>query len=157
MHFLLKLIIFLFFNFLALGIGGMYTAKAVTAPWYMSLNKAPWTPPGWVFGAAWTTIMIAFSFYMALILPAFDSSIFKSILIIYILQWILNVIWNPIFFKYEQTAVGLIVIIALSLVVYYLTYYAITLNNKYVLICILPYAIWMTIASSLNAYVVIKN
>lgn len=157
MHFFVKLLIFLVFNFLALGIGGMYTAKAVTAPWYMSLNKAPWTPPGWVFGAAWTIIMISFSVYMAMILPEFNSEIFKSILIIYILQWILNVVWNPVFFKYEQATIGLVLVVALSLVVYYLTYYASTLHNKYILISILPYAIWMTIATSLNAYVVIKN
>ena len=32
--------------------------------WYSNLNKAPWTPPGWVFGFAWTTIMLCFSIYL---------------------------------------------------------------------------------------------
>lgn len=60
-----KLIIFLILNFTALGLGGLFTSSAVTGDWYQALNKAPWTPPGWVFGVAWTSIMICFSIYMA--------------------------------------------------------------------------------------------
>ena len=60
-----RLIIFFLLNFGALGIGGFFTGPGVSSEWYQNLNKAPWTPPGWVFGAAWTTIMICFSIYMA--------------------------------------------------------------------------------------------
>ena len=42
--------------------------------WYINLNQAPWSPPGWVFGAAWTTIMICFSIYMAYLFKFFKDS-----------------------------------------------------------------------------------
>lgn len=60
-----KILIFLVINFTALAIGGFYTGSGVSSDWYESLNKAPWTPPGWVFGAAWTFIMICYAFFMA--------------------------------------------------------------------------------------------
>ena len=40
-------------------------ANGPQTEWYLNLNKAHWTPPGWVFGAAWTTIMICFSIYLS--------------------------------------------------------------------------------------------
>jgi tryptophan-rich sensory protein len=36
-------------------LGGMATVPALR-PWYESLAKPPWTPPGWVFGPAWTIL-----------------------------------------------------------------------------------------------------
>ena len=56
-----KYILFLIFltaNFGALGIGTILMNEGPTSNWYTSLNQAPWTPSGWVFGAAWTTIML---------------------------------------------------------------------------------------------------
>ena len=47
-----RIIIFLVLNFGALGIGGLFTGKGVPSEWYNELNKAPWSPPGWVFGFA---------------------------------------------------------------------------------------------------------
>lgn len=44
----IKTIIFLILNFAALAIGGLSTSSGVTSEWYNALNKAPWTPPGWV-------------------------------------------------------------------------------------------------------------
>lgn len=157
MNYTIKLILFLIINFAALAIGGLFTAKAVNADWYLSLNKAPWTPPGWVFGAAWTFIMITFSFFMAKILPEYKADNFKIILFLFSIQWILNVIWNPIFFKYHQSSLGLVVIISLTFLVYYFTYYGFKNTPWYMALLMLPYAIWLTIATSLNAYILLKN
>ena len=46
------LIIFLIINFGALGLGVLLMQNGPETDWYLQLNKAPWTPPGWVFGAA---------------------------------------------------------------------------------------------------------
>lgn len=157
MNYIIKVLIFLLINFGALGIGGLFTAKAVNAEWYLSLNKAPWTPPGWVFGAAWTLIMICFSFYMAAILPALSSKEFKIVLLLFSVQWVLNVIWNPVFFKYHQLALGLLIIICLTILVYYFLWYGFQHSSWYIALLVLPYAIWLSIATSLNAYAYWNN
>jgi tryptophan-rich sensory protein len=149
-----RIILFLIINFAALAIGGLSTTKAVTGDWYLHLNKAPWTPPGWVFGAAWTTIMICFSFYMAYAWEKVENH--NLLLTLFIIQWILNVAWNPVFFTWHYTLLGLIVITLLSLLIlYFLFHYMPELRLKSILI--LPYVIWLMIATSLNAYVYLKN
>ena len=60
---LTKLIIFfIIINFGGLAIGSWLMNNGPLSIWYTSLNQAPWTPEGWVFGAAWTTIMFCFQY-----------------------------------------------------------------------------------------------
>ena len=59
-------IIFLVLNFSALYLGVILANEGGSSDWYSNLTKAPWEPDGWVFGAAWTSIMICFSVYMSI-------------------------------------------------------------------------------------------
>ena len=150
----LKIIGFLFINFGALALGGLFAGSGAGSNWYAELNKAPWTPPGWVFGFAWTTIMLCFSVYMATLYAKTKSV--KIVIILYAIQWMLNVAWNPIFFHLHNPIIGLIVILALtSLVTYFLFRYR--SSQKGFSLLLLPYVIWLFIATSLNAYVVFMN
>jgi len=149
-----RIILFLLINFAALGVGSFFTGDGVVSNWYQNLNKAPWTPPGWVFGAAWTTIMICFSLYMAFAWEEVKNK--NGLLIAYILQLILNIGWNPIFFYFRNVPVGLVVITALTLLMgYFLFQYWSTLKTKSLLV--VPYVLWLVIATSLNAYVLLNN
>lgn len=146
----LRLLLFLLLNFAALGIGGLFTGNGVTSEWYANLNKAPWTPPGWMFGAAWTTIMICFSIYMAMLWPQVENK--KLLITLYILQWVLNVAWNPLFFYFHAVGIALVVIVALTaLTGFFLWYYR--LDLKWISLLVLPYFLWLIIATSLNAYI----
>lgn len=151
---IVRLIIFLLLNFGALGIGQYFTGPAVSATWYQSLNLAPWTPPGWVFGAAWTTIMVCFSIYMAVLWGKLEKK--KTLLGLYIFQLILNISWNPVFFHFQNVGLGIFVITSLSLCVFiFLFKYWTTLKS--VSLLIIPYCIWILIATSLNMYVWVMN
>ena len=152
--FLASLLIFLAINFGALIIGGYFTSKGVPSDWYMHLNKAPWTPPGWVFGFAWTTIMICFSIFMSYSWSVINNK--KYLIILFVIQWILNVCWNPTFFYYHNVLIGLIIITCLTLVIsaFIFTYWS---KLKFKVILILPYFIWLCIATSLNGYILLKN
>ena len=149
-----RLIIFFVLNFGALALGGFFTGKGVPSDWYEGLAKAPWTPPGWVFGAAWTVIMIFFSIYMANLWPSIKN---KNLLVgLFAVQWILNVGWNPTFFYYHNVLAGLFVIAALTILVgCFLFIFWPEMKLKSILI--LPYFIWLLIATSLNAFILLKN
>jgi len=150
----LRILLFLVINFAGLGLGGFFTRSGTQSNWFADLNSAPWNPPGWVFGAAWTTVMICFAIYMAY---AYQSSTNKNMLIgLFILQWVLNFAWNPVFFKFHAVLFALIIIIALTVLIAYLLFSGIAeLKGKSLLI--LPYFLWILIATSLNAYIYIKN
>ncbi len=147
-------IIFLLINFLGLGIGSYFTGPGVSSDWYNSLNQAPWTPPGWVFGFVWTTIMICFAIYMTFLYELAENK--SKLIALFVLQWILNAGWNPIFFKFQLIGWGLIVISSLIILVAFFLYnYWNKLENKSYLI--LPYLVWLVIATSLNAYILVNN
>jgi tryptophan-rich sensory protein len=148
------LIIFLILNFGALGIGGLLMGGEVQGQWYQNLNKAPWTPPGWVFGAAWTTIMVCFSIYMASAWTTLENT--KFLLALFIFQWILNVAWNPLFFKFHQVEAGLLTIAALTILVGFFQF-GLLGQMKWKSALILPYFAWLLVATSLNLYILVKN
>ena len=150
----IRIVVFLLINFLALGLGSIFTSDGVTSEWYIGLNKAHWTPPGWVFGAAWTSIMICFAIYMAYLWPAIQDK--KLVIGLFALQWILNILWNPVFFHFQNVAIGLVVITALTILVGYLLFYFYP-TLKLISILIAPYFIWLIIATSLNAYILVNN
>ena len=146
--------IFRLLNFAALAIGGLFTGTGITSDWYTSLNQAPWTPPGWVFGAAWTTIMICFTLYMTFLYEQVSKK--RVLVLLFAVQWILNVSWNPIFFKFQHITLGLVVITSLTAVVaLLLVKYWNDIKAKSILL--LPYLIWLCIATSLNAYILLNN
>ncbi|AJR03886.1 TspO/MBR family protein [Siansivirga zeaxanthinifaciens] len=146
-------IVFLIINFGALAIGVWLMENGPQTPWYLDLNKAPWTPPVWVFGAAWSTIMLCFSVYMAYLYNALPNTKVK---ILFTIQFILNVGWNFVFFNQHLIALGLIFILLLTAIV------TIFLNDyrkdlKYKTLLIAPYFLWLCIACSLNLYILIHN
>lgn len=154
MKFFQLIILFLIINFGGLYIGSLLMINGPTSDWYMSLNQAPWTPPGWVFGFAWTAIMVCFSIYLAYLIKWQNS---RFLWLFYAFQVLLNVIWNYIFFNQHMTTFGLVVIVSLLIVIlyYFLTFRAESLQKMRFLL--LPYIIWLCIAISLNLYVVIHN
>ncbi len=81
---------------------------------------------------------------------------FNKVLKLYIIQFILNVSWNYIFFNQQRTTLGLINIITLTILVFYflVAFKASLKNNRFF---ILPYFIWLIVATSLNAYIVLYN
>jgi tryptophan-rich sensory protein len=134
----------------ALGIGSIYTNPGVTSEWYQNLVKAPWTPPGWVFGASWTIIMICFAIYMGYARSEILNH--RTLLSLYILQIVLNISWNPTFFKFHQILLALVIIGVLTLLITYILFaYSREMKSKTWLI--VPYFLWLLIATSLNAYI----
>ena len=145
--------LFLFINFGVLAIGSWLMNNGPMTDWYLSLSKAPWTPPGWVFGAAWTSIMICFSIYL---LYFFTKKYTRKKLLLFIIQVLLNVSWNYIFFNQQQVLFALIIITLLTALIFYL-FLSYLKEQKKVSYLLLPYMIWLCIATSLNLYILIHN
>lgn len=153
MKFYTRLLLFAIVNFGGLWIGSILMNNGPQTSWYLNLEKAPWTPPGWVFGAAWFTIMLCFSIYLALLTNKIDL---KKILPIFGIQFFLNVSWNYIFFNQHFIELGLLNLILLTIVVIFfsINYYSIMKKSTALLF---PYILWLCIANSLNAYILLNN
>lgn len=153
-HFWGRFLVFIALFAGGLTIGGLFTSAGVNSDWYQNTNQAPWTPPGWVFGAAWSLIAITFSVFMAGAITRVRNSavLWRA----FALQWVLNVCWNPVFFHFRQVLLGLVVIALLAVLVYWFLLGMRKQTAPYNW-AVLPYAIWITIAVSLNAYIWLQN
>ena len=153
----MRLILFLLLNFGALILGAFLMGdNPIENEWYQSLIKAPWTPPGWVFGFAWTLIMITYSFYLSHNFIKQPKHNWNTMIMLVLFQFILNVGWNPVFFAFHCMVFGCFLIIGLLGT---LIYFELKYGNKGWLnrLLILPYILWLFIALSLNLYSVINN
>ena len=152
-HFWGQFLVFLALFAGGLTIGGLFTSAGVNSDWYQNAIQAPWTPPGWVFGAAWTSIMICFSIYMSRLTKISNLS---SINILFGIQVILNIAWNYLFFNQQLVLIGLFEIIVLTLLIITMFFLYFRYLSWYSFL-IAPYMIWLCIATSLNAYVYLYN
>lgn len=150
-----RFVIFLTVNFLALAIGSWLMNNGPRSDWYLSLNKAPWTPPGFVFGLAWSTIMVCFAFYMTKLSFQY-SFLYRKLVVLYSMQWILNVAWNYTFFNQQRILLGFLVLLMLFVLLVYFFFIFKSQLKKHTFF-LLPYLLWMLIAISLNGFILVNN
>ena len=146
-------LLFLAVNVGGLAIGSWLMNNDPLSNWYTNLQQAPWTPPGFVFGIAWTLIMICFSIYLGKLFTEDNTSKNRTI---FLIQFVLNVSWNFIFFNQHLVLFALINILLLTslIFVYFFKLSSAVNNYKYLL---LPYMLWLCIATSLNLYILVHN
>ena len=145
-------LVFIILNFIGLAIGGLSTNQGVTSDWYTSVVKAPWTPPGWVFGTAWTLIAITYGIMMSKLWRKGD----KELITLFGLSLLQNMLWNPVFFTMQAVGLALILIINLNLLIFTIVHQT---RKRYGwwFLWGLPYFIWLQIATSLNMYILLMN
>src|SRR5262245_54232118 len=93
---------------LVAALGGLVAASDAD-PWYAALNKAPGTPPAFVFGIVWPTL------YSLMIIGAFmvwqSSGSWKQVdraASLYFAQLVPNLGWSFLFFRYHLPLAALI-------------------------------------------------
>jgi benzodiazapine receptor len=155
-NFIKYFIIGLLINFGGLAIGGLWTNPGTTSEWYSNLNIAPWTPPGWVFAFAWTTIGLTFSMWYGWIM-SIVKPINPELIAMYVFSVVLNVIWNPLFFQLHKLGLSWMIITMLWITIYWITDTTRKELGWKPMLLVLPYFIWLCIADSLNLYALLMN
>lgn len=149
-----RLILFLILNFASIGLSRFLGGEGPKSAWYLGMNTAPWTPSGIVIGISWTLLLICFSFYLTYLWPTVEHK--KLLLGLLVVYYLVSLIWNPLFFQYQQVLTALVLIAGLALLVgFIMVYYWSNLKLKSLLV--VPYFLWLLFATSLNVYVIVKN
>ncbi len=121
------------------------------------LNKSSWTPPAWAFGPIWTILYILMGIALFLVWrEGFERRDVKIAIGVFFVQLILNFFWTIIFFGFKSLFGGLIEIIFLwiAILINIILFYRI---SKAAGILLVPYIIWVTIASYLNYSLFLLN
>ena len=126
--------------------------KPEISTWYITLNRAPLTPPNYVFPVAWTILYGAIGTCGWVIWSTKSFSNLKLIKSLYLIQLILNWSWTPLFFYYHLTGFSLLVLVAMDILVGMIIYLAYP-KIRSVSLLMIPYLLWIVFASYLNFYI----
>jgi benzodiazapine receptor len=141
----------------AVAVCGAVFVDTGPSSWYRALHKAPWIPPDWVFAPVWSSLyaLMAIAAWVVARQPVFGREPALAITA-YLVQLILNFGWTPIFFGAEAPRTALLVMSALVVAVA-VTVVLFARVSRVAALLLVPYAIWVAYAWSLNAWIVAAN
>ena len=161
-------------------VGSIFTVPNINS-WYSLLRKPSFNPPSWIFGPVWTAlfILMGISFYLVWSKKweikneikvksnrkpwnpwsqkFFNGSWKKvNIIIIFISQLALNVLWSVIFFGWHNPGVAFFELLTLWVAIIYtiVNFYRVSKTAAYLLV---PYILWVTFAGVLNFFIWVLN
>ncbi|ALN72582.1 TspO/MBR family protein [Aureimonas sp. AU20] len=135
-------------GFLLVSLGGGFWIGQIARPdgWFRHLAKPWFNPPDWLFAPVWSVlyVLIAVAGWRA-----FRAGNGKA-LTAWIIQMALNFLWPPLFFNAHATLPALIVILGLLAAI--LIFLArVGTRDRVAFWCFVPYAMWVSYATLLNA------
>jgi len=138
------------------GAGAFFTMDSLK-DWYPSLAKPPGVPPNSVFGPVWTVLYAMMGTSFALVWHRVPSWLSKrAALRTFLAQFLLNLAWTPLFFGAHLTGVALVVIVALWIMIL-LTILKFRHLDRLAALLLVPYLIWVSYATYLNAGYLVLN
>ncbi len=153
---ILKLAVSIIASFAAGGIGSIFTFRAIPT-WYAGLKKPPYTPPNWAFGPVWTVLYILMGTSVFLVWQKGLAA--NGAMLAFILFWAqlaFNALWPVIFFGMKSKGGGVIAIIVLWLLILATTIASFAVSS-WAGALLVPYILWVSIASYLNIGVWLLN
>ena len=148
----------LFFIHLA-ACGAAATSGAMIQPgaWYDNLKKPDWTPPNWACPLVWTTLYLVMSYAaMRVGMKGVTDPDVPLALSLWSVQIALNTLWTPVFFGLKRMRAGLIIVgcLWLSVAATMVAFFQVDLIAGLLFV---PYLVWVSAATALNAQVLRLN
>lgn len=138
---------------LFIGITSGYLSHAGPNSWYNALEKPIFNPPSWIFSPVWTMLYLMTGWAFGIIWEHRSKN--KPLLVWFIIQYLLNIIWSPLFFYFHRIDLALY---DLGLLWFSLLICMILANKlRNVLLLLLPYMLWVSFALWLNLSIYLKN
>jgi translocator protein len=131
------------------GLSSVFTIKAITT-WYTQINKPNWNPPNELFGPIWTFLYVLMGVGLYLVLRSKHSFYRSTGLVLFAVQLTLNFFWSLIFFYWHQIGIALVEIILMLGTILVMIYNFKKINTTAAVLQV-PYVLWVSFATVLNA------
>jgi tryptophan-rich sensory protein len=119
-------------------------------PWYQSLEKPDWQPPGQAFGAIWTAIYALTAAAAVITWRQAPKGVEREWLLgLFALNGFLNVLWSLLFFRLHRPDWAMIEVTLLWLSIVALIIF-VARHSRLAGVLLTPYLIWVSLASALN-------
>ncbi len=131
---------------LTLGLLSGLAVKISDYSWYNNLMKPSFNPPNWVFRPVWSFIYVTIGIIFGILYKNINKN--GLLFSIFSIQFILNILWSPIFFYFQRIDLAFynisILWISIALCVF------LARNNRTILFLLCPYFLWISFAWLLN-------
>ena len=134
-------------------VGSLFTVSAIPV-WYAVLQKPWFTPPNWLFAPVWLALYFLMGVTLYLLWGRRPQS--EGALAAFGVQLALNIIWSAVFFGAHESFYGFVVILALWVAISVTMAFSYRVS-KTAAALLVPYILWVTIASALNYYIWVLN
>ena len=135
-------------------IGSWATLENVRT-WFPLLQKPAWNPPAWLFAPVWTTLYLLMGVAIWRAWRAGGSAA-PRLVRLYFGQLFFNALWSVLFFGLKQPAWALADILVLWGLLVWLQA-GLWRNDRLAGALWLPYVLWVSFATALNAAIVRLN
>lgn len=144
-----KLLVSIIICELAGVVGSIFTTPQIKG-WYAGLEKPFFNPPNWIFAPVWTTLFVLMGISLWMIWIEKTKISKKKAILIFAGQLILNTLWSFMFFGLNSPVLGFLIIVPLWIAIFLTIkeFYKISKIASYLLV---PYILWVSFASVLNA------
>lgn len=137
-------------------LSGMVSGSGADNAWFMTLEKPSLYPPPAAFGIVWTILYIMIGFALALICSAWGSRTRGRAIVLFLIQFALNLAWTPTFFALQRIDIALAIIAVLDVMVI-VTAMAFYRVRRAAGLLMLPYLAWVLFATALNLQFLLAN
>ena len=137
---------------LAIGYMSSEVTRSGTEIWFPTLIKPSFNPPASVFAPVWSLLYILMGIAAGLVWAEIDKqpTIVRKALTFFAIQLALNALWSILFFGLRNPLLALIEIVILWLMIYE-TYIQFGKINRLSGFLLIPYLLWVSFATVLNA------
>lgn len=118
-------------------------------PWFAALAKPSVYPPPATFGIVWTALYVLMGLALAMVVAARGARGRGLAITAFLVQFLLNLAWSPVFFGAHQITGGLVVIAALD-VAAIVTAALFNRVRPVAAALLVPYIVWLFFATWLN-------
>ena len=156
LNWVVELVIAVLATFAAASIGTLATFKAIPT-WYTGLKKPRLTPPNRAFGPVWTALYILMAVSAFLVWDkGLNAAGATLAFVLYWIQLAFNAFWSVVFFGLKSKGGGVFVIVTLWLLILaaLVADFRVSIAAGALLI---PYILWVSLASYLNIGVWLLN
>jgi benzodiazapine receptor len=134
----------MFFGFMS----GTVSGSGEDNAWYAELVKPSSQPPGWVFGVVWPLLYLLIGIALAIVLNARGAPLRLLAVGLFLLQFVLNLAWSPVFFgRHEVTTAFYLIVLILALAI--ATTFVFGRVRAMAAWLMVPYLVWLSFATIL--------
>ena len=130
-------------------LGGLAAGTSV-GTWYLTLDKPPFNPPGWIFGPVWAVLYLFIAIAGWRVWHGAHGEAGRRALTIYGVQLLFNLAWSFLFFGFRRIDLALVEILVLLAVIItnMMLFWRL---DRWAGMLFVPYVLWVGFASLLNA------